>query len=99
MPSIDEHQQEVKTAKFDTECVIKLQKFEWLLVYHHKGSLPRATPTAWTSAYDSTGFARAERRLFGKANYEYYFGTGKFQDYVIHFWSFHQNFYHLLLHE
>jgi hypothetical protein len=39
--------------------------------------LPRATPTAWTSAYDSTGFARAERRLFAKANNEYYFGTAQ----------------------
>jgi hypothetical protein len=77
MPSIDKYQEEVKTAKFDTECVIELQKFEWSLVYHQKGSLPRATPTAWTSAYDSTGFARAERRLFGKANYEHYFGTAR----------------------
>ncbi len=66
-----------KQAKFDTEHVIELQKFEWLLVYHHKGLLPRATPTTWTSAYDSTGFARAERRLFGKANYTYYFGPAQ----------------------
>jgi hypothetical protein len=74
---MNKYQQEVRTAKFGTQCVIKLQKFEWLLVYCHQGSVPRATPTAWTNAYDSTGFAKAERRLFGKANYQYYFGTAR----------------------
>ena len=66
-----------KQAKFDTDHVIELQKFEWLLVYHHKGLLPRATPTTWTSAYDSTGFAKAEERLFGEDNYQCYIGTAR----------------------
>jgi hypothetical protein len=35
--------------------------------------VPRATPTAWTSAYNSREFAKAEKRLFGEANYQYYF--------------------------
>jgi hypothetical protein len=74
---MDEYQQEFRTAKFDTEHVIKLQKIEWLLVHCHEGSVPSATPTTWTSAYDSTGFAKAEERLFGEANYQCYFGTAR----------------------
>jgi hypothetical protein len=29
----------------------------------------------WTRAYNNTGFANAEKRLFGKINYEFYIGT------------------------
>jgi hypothetical protein len=77
MSFVKEYQQEVRTAKFDTERVIKLQQFEWSLVCHHESSVPTLTPTAWTSAYDRTGFAKAEMRLFGEANYQFYFGTAQ----------------------
>jgi hypothetical protein len=70
-----EYQQEVTTAKFDTECAIKLQAFEWSLVQHH-GTGSQLTPPVWTRAYNSTGFANAEKRLFGGGNhYEFYIGT------------------------
>jgi hypothetical protein len=77
MSFLKEYQQKVVTAKFDTEHVIKLQQFEWSLVHHHESSVPTLTPTAWTSAYDRTGFAKAEKRLFGEANYRFYFGTAR----------------------
>jgi hypothetical protein len=75
MSFVKKYQQEVRTAKFDTQHAIKLQQFEWSLVCHHESSVPTPTPTAWTSAYDKTGFAKAEKRLFGEANYQFYFGT------------------------
>jgi hypothetical protein len=59
MSFVKKYQQEVRTAKFDTQRAIKLQKFEWSLVRHHESSVPTPTPTAWTSAYDKTGFAKA----------------------------------------
>jgi hypothetical protein len=70
-----EYQQEVRTAKFDTQRAIKLQQFECSLVRCHESSVPTPTPTAWTSAYDETGSTKAAKRLFGEANYQFYFGT------------------------
>jgi hypothetical protein len=52
MSIMKEYQQEVRTAKFDTQRAIKLQQFEWSLVCHHESLVPTLTPTAWTSAYD-----------------------------------------------
>jgi hypothetical protein len=71
MSFVKEYQQEVRTAKFGIQHAIKLQQFEWLLVRHHESTVPSQTPTAWTSAYDKTGFAKAEKRLFGEANYRF----------------------------
>ena len=36
--------------------------------------LIQASPM-WTRAYNGTGFANAEKRLFGEGNYEFYIGT------------------------
>jgi hypothetical protein len=77
MPFMKEYQQEVRTAKFDTERLIKLQEFKWSLLRRHKSSVPSLTPTAWTDAYGETGFAKAKKRLFGEANYQFYFGTAR----------------------
>jgi hypothetical protein len=77
MSIMKEYQQEVRTAKFDTQHAIKLQQFECSLVRCHESSVPTLTPTAWTSAYDETGSTKAEKRLFGEANYRFYFGTAR----------------------
>jgi hypothetical protein len=58
LPFAKEYQQEVRTAKFDTELVIKLQEFGWSLLRHQKSSVPTLTPTAWTDAYGEKQFAK-----------------------------------------
>jgi hypothetical protein len=67
-----EYQQEVPTQKFDAECAIKLQEFEWCLVQHH---IPRVASPTWTKAYNHSRFANTEQRLFGVGNYKFYIGT------------------------
>jgi hypothetical protein len=58
------YQQDVPTPKFDTECAIKLQEFEWSLVRRcHCPNPIQATP-AWIMAYNR--FSNAERRQLGK---------------------------------
>jgi hypothetical protein len=61
-PLNTEYQQEVPTPKFDTECAIKLQEFEFSLVQHH---IPREASLKWTKVHICSGFANAEQRLFG----------------------------------
>jgi hypothetical protein len=57
---------------FDTECAIKLQEFEWLFVQCH---IPKEASPAWTKAYNCSGFANSEQRLFVVGNYKFYIGT------------------------
>jgi hypothetical protein len=70
-PLSTEYRQEDTTLKFDTKHAIKLQEFEWSLVQCYHTESKQTLPT-WTRAYNRTGFANAEKRLFGKGNYEFY---------------------------
>jgi hypothetical protein len=67
-----EYQQEVPPPIFDTECAIKLQEFEWLFVQCH---IPKEASPAWTKAYNCSGFANSEQRLFVVGNYKFYIRT------------------------
>ncbi len=61
------------TPIFNTEHAIKLQEFEWLLVWCH---IPSVASAAWTQVYNHSRFTNTEQRLFdGVGNYEFYIGA------------------------
>jgi hypothetical protein len=66
-----EFQQAVIPPIFSPERAIKLQQFEWSLVQNNT-SAPKKDSPMWTKAYNQSGFANAEKRLFGTGNYEFW---------------------------
>jgi hypothetical protein len=76
MAHIREYQDWVPPPRFNAEHINKLQELEWLIVQCNI-SAPgyyRGSPE-WTATYNWSDFARAERRLFGADNYDFFIGS------------------------
>ncbi len=69
----EEFQQEVLPPIFDTECInfrsLSGQLFKTTYLPHQEDS------PMWTKAYNKSGLANAEQRLFGRDNYRFFIGT------------------------
>jgi hypothetical protein len=77
----NKHSQENSSKKqglppiFDTEHANKLQEFEWSVVQNNTSAPKEDSPTWRMVSTSTSGFANAEKRLFGTDNYEFYIRT------------------------
>jgi hypothetical protein len=53
---------------------MQTMEFEWSVVQNNT-SAPKEDSPIWTNMYIKSGFANAEKRLFGTNNYKFYIGT------------------------
>jgi hypothetical protein len=77
--NIREYQDRVPPPQFDAEHVNKLQEWVCLSVQLFSATLlPRTisykVSPEWTEAYNQSGFAYTEGRLFGADNYKFFIG-------------------------
>jgi hypothetical protein len=57
----------------DAEHAKNLEEFEWSVVQNNHVA-PTTDSPEWTRAYNSSGFANAEKRLFRRDNYRFFIG-------------------------